>query len=865
MVNLSEVIISLSNKFPKALFEDPTQIRPLKIGIDKDICALLPDFELSLIRKALMRYTHKPSYFKSFQKNVWRIDLNGNKVQHLLAEDYRYARVNLFTIKIRELIAKLNSLESQDSPQAANIIKLLNLKCTELMKERKTPQMWGKFGEVLYISRTLFEAYDAMVGVSPKYISQARQSSYYLYITEAIHSLTKGEFSVSKDYYRKALDVARKQGYTEKLPQPNYFLDLREIVSHSNYIDGIQSFKNEDFPAASNYFLRWITINQEKKGDLRFDCIYFYHLVCQLLNKLTKRHLSKTDWDEMDKYINTAYLSRSARVLVTRLDVIKALSVRKRYHEQKEMILCEISAISKEWKLLIPEVPIIGEDRCATLREKLQLPIFLNIYSYLSCDDDQWQDILIQNLRNALLIKADYEQRRAMYKKLRGKSEKSLPLKIENRPQSNVLEGLSNKVLVQIIEEHLQERHNTHLKILQSALPLLEAFRRAINSDDFQGAIDSQLEFFNITRMLPHIIYIVDETEYKEVSKDDRNSLSERTAKRLWTGLPDTINLERAQQLQYGSYYYMRPGWYRRQTKCFSNANEPYLKTTLPKWLNVFYKNIIGNGCVPSNRFMAWISQFPEDKRLIACRLIHGLRYYDDNKVRTQWATLYRKQLPPEAKTRNVAYCGIGHTGKSSSLTLYYLRQALENIPENECSFEFKYAFQSLNNYSNDEVEHPETVVFVDDIIGTGGQAIKELNRIFADPKNAWLENSKLYYCALIGFKDGINNIQTALGDKLQAIFVGETLYDEDKAFSVDNVLWESAQERQYAKKWVAEAGTEIIAEMYDDPSEHCLGWNKSQALIAFHYNTPNNTLPIFWGTGKFNGKDWFPLLMRIG
>ena len=154
----------------------------------------------------------------------------------------------------------------------------------------------------------------------------------------------------------------------------------------------------------------------------------------------------------------------------------------------------------------------------------------------------------------------------------------------------------------------------------------------------------------------------------------------------------------------------------------------------------------------------------------------------------------------------------------------------------------------------------PDSVIFVDDLIGSGNQAIKYLLMAFEQHK--WLEDKRVYYCALFGYEQGIQEIRDQLGSKLQEVYVNKKLSEIDKAFSSQNPMWENDRDRANAEQWAAKIGFDVLSEGYDR-EHHKLGWNNSQALIAFSNNVPNNTLPLFWGTGMRNGKLWKPLLDR--
>jgi hypothetical protein len=223
------------------------------------------------------------------------------------------------------------------------------------------------------------------------------------------------------------------------------------------------------------------------------------------------------------------------------------------------------------------------------------------------------------------------------------------------------------------------------------------------------------------------------------------------------------------------------------------------------------------------------------------------------------WLTLYRSCLPPEAKITEVAYLSLGHTAKSGALNNYYCRQAMAQLDANERSFEFKAAFRAIVDVSTKSVR---TVVFLDDFVGTGLQAVRTLTSYF--DLYPWLADCNVYICALVGFRDGADEIKKQMSSRVRDVFVGQELTERDRAFSKQNPAWTSEDEREKAERWAADVGSRLLRNRdgYDSERDK-LGWSNSQALVAFFYNVPNNTLPIFWAAEP-DGHEWNSLLDRF-
>ena len=79
-----------------------------------------------------------------------------------------------------------------------------------------------------------------------------------------------------------------------------------------------------------------------------------------------------------------------------------------------------------------------------------------------------------------------------------------------------------------------------------------------------------------------------------------------------------------------------------------------------------------------------------------------------------------------------------------------------------------------------------------------------------------------------------------------------ELLDERDRVFSPDCPVFDDDDERQRAHEICRRHGEMLCP---DFP----LGYDDSQALIAFEYQTPNNSLPVLWS----NAKRWMPIFER--
>lgn len=91
-----EIIDWLIDHFPNAFFKKSNQVKPLKIGIFDDIIDFYerldtPPFSKKSLREALSYYSASPAYLSCQKADVARIDIYGNEVDMVTAEQAKYA------------------------------------------------------------------------------------------------------------------------------------------------------------------------------------------------------------------------------------------------------------------------------------------------------------------------------------------------------------------------------------------------------------------------------------------------------------------------------------------------------------------------------------------------------------------------------------------------------------------------------------------------------------------------------------------------------------------------------------------------------------------------------------------------------
>lgn len=742
-------------------------------------------------------------------------------------------------------------------------IAKIDAECTALKVEAAIAARHQDFAQALSKRRAGVALHQRILALDP-HPNRAKNHSYleyWLFIVEGFSALLQGDFSGASRFFREV--QTRATLFSPDRFFPNYFRDLREIQAHHLYIEGVERVAAADFAAAAARFGEWLNLHADREGtnDLRYDNTRALHLICKIFATAPDTS-TRTIWDQLETHLYQGHIVLTTWALWDRLVWIRELSLRANTADPSYVpvdLSEEKMKLARDWRLFVFEAQLVDEDRQAGQRRETRLPAFLDVFPLLDPTKHAWQLILLQNLKNLFLMMADYEQMRYEDPP---PEEAGLP-RLVRAPRAT--EAMSIPQLGQVVATYLTRRAASHKVAFEDTLSRLPQLNSLLGTGAFRRAVDLQRAMFDAIRSWPHVVRVVAQDQVPTAAFAGLGAASllryRTKAVRLWNRQPREITFEGPKELEPDEYYYLRPQWNIKMQERIRIMHEQFHRSDIPKHIDAFFRTLFGYGKIDARRFQQWIFQFDETERLLACRLVGMLRYYDEDDVRNAWLSLYRSKLPPETKIADVAYVGLGHTAKSGSMNNYYFRQAMYLVPQNERSFEFKEAFRDIAELDATP-RKPTSVVFVDDFIGLGDQAVGLIRNYLT--RYAWLRRARLYYTALVGFRDGITNIRQALDGALADIFVADELEERDRAFSPTNSVWRDQSLRAFAENWAATLGAELLRDnpRYD-PQRDSLGWYGSQALVVFHYNIPNNTLALFWAGGQRNSRAWRPLFDR--
>jgi hypothetical protein len=245
-----------------------------------------------------------------------------------------------------------------------------------------------------------------------------------------------------------------------------------------------------------------------------------------------------------------------------------------------------------------------------------------------------------------------------------------------------------------------------------------------------------------------------------------------------------------------------------------------------------------------------WLNNFSgkvcncEDEKRIALWMLCNYTYYNEDEVNHLCRSVYKELLHDIALSVSIQsdhefteilnkmyFASIGNASESGGLLLYYFRQQADISID-------RFVYPSSVPNCEDNID-----IFIDDVTLSGGTAARFFHNNIKDMKYKYV-----YYITLFASKDAVDKLEK-LGIK---VICCNLLDDRDKCFSDKSIMFFNYPSlRELAKEIAYTYGFEL-------DNERPLGHKDGQYCFGFHYNTPNNTLPIFW-----SDNNWYPIFPR--
>ena len=222
-----------------------------------------------------------------------------------------------------------------------------------------------------------------------------------------------------------------------------------------------------------------------------------------------------------------------------------------------------------------------------------------------------------------------------------------------------------------------------------------------------------------------------------------------------------------------------------------------------------------------------WLSQFEEDEQPEMLSLLAHFDYYSKNNLYKAVVDLYKKfreVCPDEEFIFSKIEKDIGVSYSDIFFIEFWQKNNL-----------YDYTQNNLSKVIDDE--DVKNIAIVDDYFGSGETVIKYLTRLLELSEQ--LRNKNIFIIALQGSFIGKQAIEKFAKENNINITIVTNKYSK-KAFESDYIYLLKDVDFHRSK----------YSDIYDkriNDSKLKFGYGEVEALISFYYNTPNNTLGLFW------------------
>ena len=272
-----------------------------------------------------------------------------------------------------------------------------------------------------------------------------------------------------------------------------------------------------------------------------------------------------------------------------------------------------------------------------------------------------------------------------------------------------------------------------------------------------------------------------------------------------------------------------------------------------------------------------WLNNFDENELDIAASLVDIFVYFSDQQVTQVLERALRRLLQDfggseqsvSARRDKILNClentvfvpVEGETPNPTDSGNFICRRTRQILELADCQVQRPTI--ALQKYLNDG----KTIVFLDDMVGTGNQMSDTWKREYSPriPKSFRVAyrrtNRQCYYVCLACSEDGKNNLSAFHGIKL----IAAHFLQERDCFNVsleripDHPRGASLQSD--AQKLLAKYATSLKLNTYMQVDNFpILGFGRLGLTLGFQHSIPDCTLPIYWADG---GDTWKPFSNR--
>ena len=258
---------------------------------------------------------------------------------------------------------------------------------------------------------------------------------------------------------------------------------------------------------------------------------------------------------------------------------------------------------------------------------------------------------------------------------------------------------------------------------------------------------------------------------------------------------------------------------------------------------------------IEKHKIKKWLNNFYKEEKEFAIRLIEHIRYINEDLLVEICKDLYIKLLENTKRAlKDFRFITFGKETKSEKMIAYHfaLKATKGGIPEELFMDVYNESFNFPTN---------KTIVYVDDVIGTGDQFLSNWTQFqnYALARfQEFIETNDFISLPLFTTKNGKEKVEESspftvinlkhqiLDETNMPLRIEAKVYNQHELSKAERIF------RKYGEK------------LYPD---HPLGYGNYGLLLSFSYNTPNNTLPVIWQNSPSeqckSDITWYPIFPR--
>lgn len=272
----------------------------------------------------------------------------------------------------------------------------------------------------------------------------------------------------------------------------------------------------------------------------------------------------------------------------------------------------------------------------------------------------------------------------------------------------------------------------------------------------------------------------------------------------------------------------------------------------------LFLDNYIGKD-IFEKHITEWLEFFKDEDKHIFLELLAHYRYYTKEQYKNIMKSFYQKileKLTTDNDKNSVLFITFSSKkGRASGGD--HVRATLEETLIGK--FPKDHIISDTDKVEQNIFDDIEYVVFIDDIVGSGATLYNSIKDVCEKFELYNKLNIKIFIAMVYANEKKIQQKKTQLQEK--GIVVTELFVHEStgKCFGNERVF-NKYMESKYQN--IVKMYEEIIEEnklQNDTEFNSVLGFQNGQLLVSFYYNTPNNTLSVFWRPSKVSE----PLFIR--